>query len=200
MIAIPSKPGPRRELEPGRGDTPVNAVPRTSGPAAAVAGFIDGRPIVMNYAVMYAYAIDRDSGQFKAPFNQIKNEARVSTCGDMTVVTPDSDTPYSLTFMDLGPNPWCCPAMEPYVGTTAPAISADANLFALSPAGAWYAEDFAATTKIRDVAHGARTAYCRWRRLGKNEEWVPLGCEEGTKPLVRSGAIPSSGGTGAATC
>jgi GAF domain-containing protein/DNA-binding response OmpR family regulator len=39
------------------------------------------------------------------------------------------------------------PAMEPYVGTTAPTIAADANLFAVSPAGAWYVDDFAAATK-----------------------------------------------------
>src|SRR5208282_4776848 len=45
--------------------------------AIAEEGFIYGLPIVMNYAVMYEYAVDRDSGQFKAPFNQIKNEARV---------------------------------------------------------------------------------------------------------------------------
>ena len=29
--------------------------------------------------VMYEYAVDRNSGQFKAPFNQIFNEARVFT-------------------------------------------------------------------------------------------------------------------------
>src|ERR1700736_2918018 len=40
----------------------------------AEAGFIYGLPIVMNYGVMYEYAVDRNSGQFKAPFNQIKNE------------------------------------------------------------------------------------------------------------------------------
>ena len=39
------------------------------------------------------------------------------------------------------------PAMEPYVGTTVPAISADTNLFALSPAGVWYVDDFAEATK-----------------------------------------------------
>ena len=33
-------------------------------------GFIYGLPIVMNYAVMYEYVVDRDSGQFKAPFNR----------------------------------------------------------------------------------------------------------------------------------
>ncbi len=45
----------------------------------AEAGFIYGLPIVMNYAVMFEYAIDHNSGQFKAPFNQIKNEPNVFT-------------------------------------------------------------------------------------------------------------------------
>ena len=39
------------------------------------------------------------------------------------------------------------PAMEPYVGTTAPTIAPDSNLVAVSPAGAWYVEDFAEATK-----------------------------------------------------
>jgi hypothetical protein len=68
-------------------------------------GFIYGLPIVMNYAVMYEYAVDRDSGQFKAPFNQIKNEARVFTYKDTAIVTPNSDTPYSLDWMDLRAEP-----------------------------------------------------------------------------------------------
>jgi len=68
-------------------------------------GFIYGLPIVMNYAVMYAYAVDRDSGQFKAPFNEIKNEARVFTYKDTTIITPNSDTPYSFLWMDLRAEP-----------------------------------------------------------------------------------------------
>ncbi len=68
-------------------------------------GFIYGLPIVMNYAVMYSYAIDRKSGQFKAPFNQIKNEARVFTYEDTAIVTPNSDTPYSFLWMDLRAEP-----------------------------------------------------------------------------------------------
>src|SRR6478609_617949 len=52
----------------------------------AEAGFIYGLPIVMNYAVMYAFAVDRNSGQFKAPFNQIANEHRVFTYDDTTVI------------------------------------------------------------------------------------------------------------------
>lgn len=77
-------------------------------------GFIYGLPIVMNYAVMYAYAVDKDSGQFKAPFNEIKNEARVFTYKDTAIVTPNSDTPYSFLWMDLRAEPMVLsvPAVE----------------------------------------------------------------------------------------
>jgi hypothetical protein len=73
--------------------------------AIAEEGFIYGLPIVMNYAVMYEYAVDRNSGQFKAPFNQINNEARVFTYKDTAVITPNSDTPYSIAWMDLRAEP-----------------------------------------------------------------------------------------------
>jgi hypothetical protein len=68
-------------------------------------GFIYGLPIVMNYAVMYEYAVDRNSGQFKAPFNEINNEARVFTYEDTSVITPNSDTPYSVVWTDLRAEP-----------------------------------------------------------------------------------------------
>ena len=82
---------------------PVPSLAETK--AIAEEGFIYGLPIVMNYAVMYDYAIDRDSGQFTAPFNKINNEARVFTYKDTTVVSPNSDTPYSIVFMDLRSEP-----------------------------------------------------------------------------------------------
>jgi hypothetical protein len=73
--------------------------------AIAEEGFIYGLPIVMNYAVMYEYAVDRDSGQFKAPFNEIRNEPRVYTYKDTAIITPNSDTPYSFVWMDLRAEP-----------------------------------------------------------------------------------------------
>jgi hypothetical protein len=73
--------------------------------AIAEEGFIYGLPIVMNYAVMNEYAVNKNSGQYKAPFNQIKNEARVFTYEDTAIITPNSDTPYSFAWLDLRAEP-----------------------------------------------------------------------------------------------
>ncbi len=73
--------------------------------AIAEEGFIYGLPIVMNYAVMYEYCVDKNSGQYKAPFNQINNEARVFTYRDTAIITPNSDTPYSILWLDLRAEP-----------------------------------------------------------------------------------------------
>ena len=73
--------------------------------AIAEEAFIYGLPIVMNYAVMYEYAVDTKSSQFKAPFNELNNMHRVATYEDTAVITPNSDTPYSLGFLDLRAEP-----------------------------------------------------------------------------------------------
>jgi hypothetical protein len=83
--------------------------------AVAEEGYVYGLPIVMNYAVMHDFAINRDSGQFKAPFNQIANAHEVFTYKDTAVVTPNSDTPYSILWMDLRAEPLVLsvPAVDP---------------------------------------------------------------------------------------
>lgn len=68
-------------------------------------GFIYGLPLVMNYAVMHDFFIDSSSPGFKAPFNTIKSEARVFTWQDTTVITPNSDTPYSTVGLNLRAEP-----------------------------------------------------------------------------------------------
>jgi len=73
--------------------------------AIAEEAFIYGLPIVMNYAVMNEFVIDKNSGQYKGPFNVIFNEARVFTYKDTAVVTPNSDTPYSMLWLDLRAEP-----------------------------------------------------------------------------------------------
>jgi len=87
-----------------KGDTSRPSAAETR--AIAEEGFIYGLPIVMNYAVMYEYVVDRSSGQYKAPFNQIYNEHRVFTYKDTTIITPNSDTPYSLAWLDLRAEPY----------------------------------------------------------------------------------------------
>jgi len=78
-------------------------------------GLIYGLPIVMNYGVMYEFAVDRSSSQFRAPFNRIANAHEVFTYKDTAVVTPNSDTPYSNIWMDLRAEPivLSVPAVDP---------------------------------------------------------------------------------------
>ena len=82
--------------------------------AIAEEAFIYGLPLVMNYAVMNEFVLDKNSGQYKGPFNEIVNEARVFTYKDTAVVTPNSDTPYSMLWLDLRREPMVIsvPAVE----------------------------------------------------------------------------------------
>ena len=73
--------------------------------AIAEEGFIYGLPLAMNYAVMNEFAVDTKSSQLKAPFNEINNQHRVATYEDTAVVTPNSDTPYSVLWLDLRAEP-----------------------------------------------------------------------------------------------
>jgi len=83
--------------------------------AIAEDGFVYGLPIVMNYAVLYDFVIDKNSGQYKGPFNQIVNTHRVFTYEDTAIVTPNSDTPYSMLWLDLRAEPMVIsvPAVDP---------------------------------------------------------------------------------------
>src|SRR5271168_2457916 len=71
----------------------------------AQAGFIYGLPIVMNYVSTYELFIDPTSSQYKAPIGKLFNEARVFTYKDTALITPNSDTPYSLVDVDLRTEP-----------------------------------------------------------------------------------------------
>jgi hypothetical protein len=77
--------------------------------------FLYGLPLVMNYKAIYLEAVWKESPDFKAPFNQIKNIARVSTPDDKAIVTPNADTPYSYAFLDLRAEPMVLttPKVEP---------------------------------------------------------------------------------------
>lgn len=73
--------------------------------AIARTAYVYGFPVVDNYRVMYSYFEDRGGPEFKAPWNQIHNEARVYTPQDKAIQTPNSDTPYSQIGTDLRREP-----------------------------------------------------------------------------------------------
>lgn len=82
--------------------------------AIAEEAYLYGFPMIVGYKALYEFNVDRSSGQFKAPFNQIFNEARVFTPKDTAVSTPNSDTPYSMVQLDLRAEPMvlCMPEIE----------------------------------------------------------------------------------------
>lgn len=89
---------------------PANAQESHSAEAARVQAiaeeaYLYALPIVMNYAVMYDYAVDQQSTQFKAPFNQLHNMTHLLTPEDKAVVSANSDTIYSFDWMDLRAEP-----------------------------------------------------------------------------------------------
>lgn len=113
LIAGSSCRKPEKEAVP-----PPTAAPATAAPADAAAqltpekarsiaedAYLYAFPMIENYKTMYAYYIDKNSPEYKAPINQIYNTARVYTPEDKTIVTPNSDTPYSFALLDLRAEP-----------------------------------------------------------------------------------------------
>lgn len=77
--------------------------------------YVYGFPMVMNYKTMYNYTLNEKSPDYKGPINQKSCNARLFTPEDKTVVTPNSDTPYCMFWMDLRDEPQVIsvPEMEP---------------------------------------------------------------------------------------
>ena len=85
----------------------ARAADATPAEARAIAkeAYIYGYPMVDGYRVQYEYFVDRQNPEFKAPWNQIRNIPRVYTPDDKAIVSPNSDTPYSMVGMDLRAEP-----------------------------------------------------------------------------------------------
>src|SRR5579862_1696692 len=81
------------------------AVSPAEARAIAKDAYVYGYPLVDNYRVEHDYFVDRQSPEFKAPWNQITNIPRVFTPADVAVQTPNSDTPYSWMGLDLRAEP-----------------------------------------------------------------------------------------------
>ena len=95
--------------EPAATDTAPSAPPPAQATdetrEIAKEAYIYGFPMVDSYRIQYAYFVDRDSPEFKAPWNTLANVPRVFTPEDKAVQTPNSDTPYSSVGMDLRAEP-----------------------------------------------------------------------------------------------
>ena len=67
--------------------------------------YVYGFPLALNYKTMYDYAIDKKSPEYKGGFNHLACVARVFTPEDKTIITPNSDTPYCMTWVDMRAEP-----------------------------------------------------------------------------------------------
>src|SRR5260370_14679888 len=77
----------------------------TEARAIAKEAYIYGFPIVDNYRIQHAYWVDRANPEYKGPWNQIWNSARLFTPADTAIQTPNSDTLYSFIGADLRSEP-----------------------------------------------------------------------------------------------
>lgn len=94
--------------------TAASAQTATDVEAVTEKAILYGLPMSMLYSIIHDYSIDRDSGQYKAPFNEIANIPSVYTPADTAIITPNSDTPYSFLSFDLRAEPivLCVPEIE----------------------------------------------------------------------------------------
>jgi hypothetical protein len=67
--------------------------------------YIYGVPMVSMYGTMFEFSVNKESPEYKGPFNTVLNIARVFTPDDTAFVTPNSDTPYTFMGLDLRAEP-----------------------------------------------------------------------------------------------
>ena len=83
----------------------IIGVPMEEARAIAKQAYLYGFPMVEAYKTLYAQAVEKGGPNYKAAFNAIGNTAQVFTPKDTAIVTPNSDTPYSMMWMDLRAEP-----------------------------------------------------------------------------------------------
>jgi len=83
--------------------------------AIAAEAYVYGFPLVMNFKTIHNFSVDEQSPDYKGPFNRLSCDARLFTPQDKTVVTPNSDTPYCMYWLDLRAEPLVLsvPDMDP---------------------------------------------------------------------------------------
>jgi hypothetical protein len=71
----------------------------------ATEAFVYAFPMVQNYATLYRSSVAKGTPHYQAPINVLANLARVFSPDDTTVAAPNTDTSYSLLWMDLRAEP-----------------------------------------------------------------------------------------------
>jgi hypothetical protein len=87
----------------------------TATRAIAEEAYVYAFPMIAAYKALYQFNVDKTSSQYKGPFNTIANDSQVFTYKDTAIVTPNSDTPYSMVQADLRAEPivLCVPKVDP---------------------------------------------------------------------------------------
>jgi hypothetical protein len=156
-----------------------------------------GLPLVMSYGIMYEASIDRASGQFKAPINQIKNEARVFTYKDTSAPLPNSDTPYSILFADLRAEPIIISVPDVETGRYYSVMLSDFNTYNYGYIGTRATGNMAGDYMVvgpewkGETSHLARNAQL-WPRRATDRSRRPL--ERDIRDLERPDEIVLIGG------
>jgi len=82
-----------------QGATPQSAT------ATAREAWIYAYPMIMNYNTMYRQALDSHTPEYVGGFNVFRHYAQFFTPENRDVVTPNNDTPYSWSWLDLRAEP-----------------------------------------------------------------------------------------------
>ena len=92
----------------------VNLTPSEAKEIAKEA-YVYGFPMVVHYKSLFLYTINENSPDYKGPFNELSCDARLFTPEDKAVVTPNSDTPYCMFWVNIinEPSVISLPEMEP---------------------------------------------------------------------------------------
>ncbi len=105
VCALAATTVPSRAADVTPAESSAVALAKEEARAIAKEAYIYGFPLVDGYRIQYAYYVDRNNPEFKAPWNEIRNMPRVFTSEDRAVQTPNSDTPYSMVGLDLRAEP-----------------------------------------------------------------------------------------------
>jgi hypothetical protein len=83
----------------------AQAPARQNAAAVAREAWIYGYPMIMNYNTMHRQAIDARAPEYVGGFNVFRHYAQFFTPENRDVVTPNNDTPYSWSWLDLRAEP-----------------------------------------------------------------------------------------------